>query len=166
MGCAWRWCAIFRTPWGCFTCSATLAAPPQLWEFAATHWGGEAELRAAAERTGLVIDPGLVIVENPSIHRVRAEVQRRLEGGQLDAIIGSSTDINAVATLDPTTAIHIDHGGAWTGSGPKVVEFGFPCRSYHVVRSSPTFGFAGVLGWADRLVNAPRLWDTWRNQPT
>ncbi|MEC9389005.1 MAG: nitrogenase component 1 [Myxococcota bacterium] len=128
--------------------------------------GGEAELRAAAERTGLVIDPGLVILENPSIHRVRTEVQRRLEGGRLDAIIGSSTDINAIATLEPTTAIHIDHGGAWTGSGPKVVEFGFPCRNYHVVRASPTFGFAGVLGWADRLVNAPRLWDTWRNQPT
>jgi nitrogenase molybdenum-iron protein alpha/beta subunit len=128
--------------------------------------GGEAQLREAAERTHATLSTDVPIFENPSIHRVRTQMEQLIENKEVDVLIGSSTEINAVATLDPEIALHIDHGSAWAGSGPKIVEFGFPCRNYHVVRSSPTMGFAGVLGWADRLINAPRLWDTWRNQLT
>jgi nitrogenase molybdenum-iron protein alpha/beta subunit len=93
-------------------------------------------------------------------------MERLLTERKVDALIGSSTDINAVSTLDPSRFIRMDPSGTWTGSGPKIIEFGFPCRDHHVVSSSPTMGFAGVLSWADRIINAPRLWDTWRNQPT
>ena len=128
--------------------------------------GGRDALMEAAARSNAIIDPELTIFENPSIHRVRNEMEGLLVDKQVDALIGSSTDINAVSTLDMNIALHRDHGGMWTGCGPKIVEFGFPSRSHHVVRSAPTMGFNGVLSWADRLINAPRLWDTWRNQPT
>ena len=128
--------------------------------------GGQAALTEAAERSRAPLSSETPVLENPSIHRVRENIEALLQDKAVDVIIGSSTEINAVSTLDPSIALHIDHGGTWSGSGPKIVEFGFPCRDHHVVRASPTMGFAGVLGWADRLINAPRLWDTWRNQPT
>ena len=128
--------------------------------------GGESELREAATRTQAPLRDDLPIIDNPSIHRVRTEMERLIKDQEVDVLIGSSTEINTVATLDPEIALYIDHGATWAGSGPKIVEFGFPCRNYHVVRSSPTMGFTGVLGWADRLINAPRLWDTWRTQLT
>ena len=128
--------------------------------------GGRDAFEAMAKRSDAPLDPEVPIFENPSIHRVRQEMERLITGRQVDAIIGSSTDINAVASLNASIAVQIDHGGAWTGSGPKIIEFGFPCSKHHVVRPSPTLGFSGILGWADRLINAPRLWDTWRTQPT
>lgn len=128
--------------------------------------GGREAFEEMAKRSEAPLNPDMPVFENPSIHRVREEMERLITGRQVDAIIGSSTDINAVASLNASIAVQIDHGGAWTGSGPKIIEFGFPCSKHHVVRPSPTLGFAGVLGWADRLINAPRLWDTWRTQPT
>jgi nitrogenase molybdenum-iron protein alpha/beta subunit len=128
--------------------------------------GGKDALQEAADRSQAPLDANITVLENPSIHRVREHMEGLLQERAVDVLIGSSTEINAVSTLDPTIAIHIDHGGTWTGSGPKIVEFGFPCKHHHVVRSSPIMGFAGVLGWADRLINAPRLWDTGRNQPS
>lgn len=128
--------------------------------------GGHEALREAAEESGARLDSDTAVFENPSIHRVRSEMERLLTERKVDALIGSSTDINAVSTLDPSRFIRMDPSGTWTGSGPKIIEFGFPCRDHHVVSSSPTMGFAGVLSWADRIINAPRLWDTWRNQPT
>jgi len=128
--------------------------------------GGEDAFKEAAERSQAPLDDDLLILGNPSIHRVRKEMEQLISDRKVDALIGSSTDINAVASLSASVAVQIDHGGDWTGSGPKIIEFGFPCRDHHVVRSSPTLGFAGVLGWADRIINAPRLWDTWRNEPT
>lgn len=128
------------------------------------HWlGGINELKDTLARAGAALPEEATVLENPSLRAVREGCQTLIEQGEVDVIIGSSTEINVVATLPMDTVLEVGSDGEWTGRGPRVVEFGFPCTDFHVVRPSPFMGYAGVLTWADRLLNAPRLWDTRRN---
>lgn len=122
--------------------------------------GGEAELRALLDKDGIAVDAE--VLENPSIRAVRDSVRDRLEDDALDGIIGSATDFNGITTLPPGTFVRTDRHGDPVGRGPFALEAGFPCRHHHVIRSAPYLGYTGVQVWADRLLNAPRLWDPGR----
>ena len=92
------------------------------------------------------------VLEDPSIHAVREIVGDGLREGIIDGICGSATDFNGITTLPASTF----------ENAPFALEVGFPCKRWHVVRPTPTLGYAGVLAWADRFLSAPRLWDDGR----
>jgi len=114
-------------------------------------FGGRAELSEALSSCGAPGLDGVEVLEDPSLQLGAERVVARI--GQIDGVLASSAEINALATYGQE-ALHID------GRGPFVVEVGFPCKRYHAVSNQPAYGFAGVFTWAQRLLDAPRLWDS------
>jgi len=114
-------------------------------------FGGRAELETAVTAYGA---PGLdeiEVLEDPSLQLGTTTIATHI--GHLDGVLASSAEINALATLGQE-ALHR------AGRGPFVVEVGFPCKRYHAVSNQPAYGFLGVFTWAQRLLDAPRLWDS------
>jgi nitrogenase molybdenum-iron protein alpha/beta subunit len=124
--------------------------------------GGKVELLAALDRLGVRLPEGCQVLENPSLARVRDVVGAGLAARQLDGVLGSATDHNALRTLPPTPWLSSWAGEQMTPTGPFRLEIGFPCLEHHCAWPMPTMGFAGVLIWAQRLLSAPRLWDAGR----
>jgi nitrogenase molybdenum-iron protein alpha/beta subunit len=126
--------------------------------------GGEQEFRDGLARNGFSLPDDLPVLLSPSLHAVRENVRNLLDRDQLDGMIGAATEFNAITTLPADTFVQYDHRGEPTKGGLFALEAGFPCKHYHVTRPSPFMGYAGVMGWADRLLNAPRLWDNGRSR--
>jgi len=120
-------------------------------------FGGRDELCAALERLGAPVPPGLTVLVDPSLEAATQAVRARL--GSLDGILASATELNAIATL-PAEAFLEPDGGPRRATGPFTLELGFPCKQHHAIAVQPWMGFAGVLTWAQRLLDAPRLWDS------
>ncbi len=121
--------------------------------------GGEEALREGLARNGFTLPDDIPILQSPSLHAVREGMRTLLEQRGVDGMIGSATEFNAVTTLPAETFMRRNHRGESVGLGLFTLETGFPCKQYHVIRPSPFMGYVGVMGWADRLLNAPRLWD-------
>lgn len=124
--------------------------------------GGEAALRAALARSGAALPEGCVVLEDPSIARVRDVVGGLLADGGLDGVLGSATDLNGLANLSPAASLARVAGRGMQPEGPFLLEIGFPCRTYHCATPMPTLGYGGVLTWVQRLLTAPRAWDAGR----
>lgn len=122
-----------------------------------TSFGGEPELRTALERLGCPVPERLEVLEDPSLEAGCTAVAERL--ATLDGVLASATELNALATL-PQQAFLQPDGGAQRPSGPFLLEVGFPCKRYHAATAAPFLGHAGVLTWAQRLLDAPRIWDS------
>lgn len=120
-----------------------------------TSLGGEAELRAAVERLGGALPADAELLVDPSLVRGRDAVLGRL--ADLDGVLASATELNALASL-PQGALLPPHAGA--AHGPFFLEIGFPCKRHHAATAQPWMGHAGVLTWAQRVLDAPRFWDS------
>ena len=84
-------------------------------------------------------------MDRPSIRRVRQEVGPMVVNGDLDVVIGSSSELS---TLVPCSDMH-------TSACPvALLETGYPSNRFHPAASQPTFGFLGVVSWAQRLLDA------------
>lgn len=127
--------------------------------------GREEAFEAALRQAGHAVPRGLTVVSEPSLARVREEVSARLAAGRLDGVVGSATDHNTLTSLPPERFL-----GAWAGrrpqgAGPFLLESGFPCKRYHCTRDMPFLGYEGVVVQAQRLLDAPRAWDSGRVKP-
>lgn len=116
--------------------------------------GGASYLRGVLERDELALPEGAEVLEDPSLARIQSAVRRLLERGELDGVIGSATELNPIRTMDATqprarTESPVDE--------PFVLEFGFPCLNYHALQQMPFMGYGGVVCFAQRMVDAPRL---------
>ena len=114
-------------------------------------FGGHAELDAALSAYGAPGLEGVEVLEDPSLQLGAEVVGRRI--AELDGVLASAAELNAIATLGQETLQR-------RGRGPFQLEVGFPCKRYHAVSNQPAYGFAGVFTWAQRLLDAPRLWDS------
>ena len=126
--------------------------------------GGEQAVREGVARNGFVLPENLPFLESPSLHAVREAIRELRDLDGVDGMVASATEFNAITTLPADTFVRYDYRGEPVGRGMFALEAGFPCKRYHVTRPSPFMGYAGVMGWADRLLNAPRLWDNGRSQ--
>jgi len=122
--------------------------------------GGADQLRDTMQRYGVSLRAE--VLDDPSVALVRSEIGELVAHGRLDGVLGSATDLNAIATLPPRTLLRQTPSGRVHPAGPFTVEIGFPCKRYHVLRPAPVMGPAGMLVWAERLISAPRLWDSGR----
>lgn len=116
--------------------------------------GGAAYFRAVLERNGQALPEGAEVLEDPSLARIQNSVRQLLEQGLVDGIIGSATELNPVRTMDarqPRARAESPLGE------PFVLELGFPCLNYHALQQMPFMGYGGVVSFAQRMIDAPRL---------
>ena len=120
--------------------------------------GGEAELRAALERTGYTLPEGVRVDEAPSLQRIRDVGLAMLLDGDLTGVIGSATELGVFRALAPEELgpkLLTETLGA---PAPFMLELGFPCQDYHALGQMPFMGYGGLVSFAQRVINAPRLW--------
>ncbi len=122
--------------------------------------GKAADLEAALARVGAAVPAGCQVVDQPSLARVRALCADAIAAGTLDGVLGSATDLNALGTLPASTPLRRSAGTASRTTGPFKLEIGFPCRDHHCAYAMPFMGYMGVSIFVQRLLTAPRLWDT------
>ncbi len=108
--------------------------------------GGKQAFEAALLRAGHSLPTEVEVLESPSLGRIQRRIRARLDDGAVDGLIASATEIGAVRSLEPR------------GEGPFVVEIGFPCLHYHALQQMPVMGYGGVVSFAQRLLQPPRLW--------
>ncbi len=116
-----------------------------------TSLGGEKEMRRALDDNGVTLDPRTVVWERPSIRRVRRELLPALLAGAFDIVIGTTTELSTLRR---------EPGLRGLLSPVRLLEHGFPATHRHPTEATPTFGHAGVLAWAQRLLDeslAPRV---------
>ena len=113
--------------------------------------GGADAFSAVLERDGHPVPE--VVLEGPSLHRIQATAADLLAVGGVEGFLGSATELNTIAHLEPPGIAK---------RGPFVLEIGFPCMHYHALRQMPFLGYGGVVTLAQRLIGAPRLWDDGR----
>ena len=125
--------------------------------------GGRSDLAAAMERLGAPPLPdACAIHENPSIALVRESLRALLRAQRLDGVIGSATDMNALTSLPPEEFFGVQGVADPERRGPFRLEIGFPAREHHCAYAMPFLGYSGVLMWLQRLLSAPRTWDSGR----
>lgn len=127
--------------------------------------GGREALDAALAQIGASLPAQTEVLEDPSLVTLRDTVGPRLDRGLLDGVVGSATDHNALTARSPVGA-----WSGWAGRDPEPVgwmriEAGFPCKTYHCARPMPFLGYEGALVQAQRLLDAPRVWDAGRARP-
>lgn len=121
-----------------------------------TTMGGKSAFLECLDRDGNPLPEGAEILENPSISLIQERLQEHLTHGRLDGVFGSAVDMNALASLPPD----VFRGNTNTPQGPFTVETGFPCKDYHALYPMPFMGYQGVEAWVQRLMCAPRLWNS------
>ncbi len=108
--------------------------------------GGRAAFDAVLARNGLQLPDDAVVVEAPSLRRVKQLCVERLQRS-LVGILGSTHELAVLRNLSPAERPR---------NAGVLLEVGFPSDDTHSVLSVPTFGFAGAAAWAQRLVEAVR----------
>lgn len=123
---------------GLATLLAEAELPPVLVGLTDRSLGGrEAFLREAA-RIGVDLPADLEVLEAPSLLAIREKLATLRAGGDLAAVIGSTTELNCLAPDGPRLAR---------------IEYGYPSTTYHCITPSPTFGIQGALGLCQRILN-------------
>ncbi len=125
--------------------------------------GGRAALEAGLTAIGAALPVGCLVIENPSLAKVREVVSTLAQAGRLDGVLGSATDHNAISTLPAGLFMASQAGDQIVGGGPFRLEIGFPCKEHHCTYAMPFLGYMGMLIWVQRLMSAPRLWDGGRS---
>lgn len=129
-----------------------------------TSLGGELALRTALDRDGHALPDDALVLEAPSLDRLRTEMGDGIAEGRIDGAIGSATELHTLTTLKPRELLRDHLAGRVAPQGPLLVEMGFPAKNHHVIHPMPFLGYGGVVVMAQRLLSAPRLWDAGRRQ--
>lgn len=124
--------------------------------------GGPDELVAALARLGATLPEGCEIQHEPSLARVRDTVARLQAERRIDGVLGSATDLNAISTIPAASLLAPYAGEQMSATGLFRLEVGFPCKEHHCAFAMPFMGYAGVMMWVQRLLSAPRAWDSGR----
>ncbi len=107
--------------------------------------GGKEAFLRTLERNGIPDGESIQILEEPSLRKVMTTVLESSRRGEIQGIIGSSHEID-LFTQQSTAALD--------GIQLFLLEHGFPCDLHHSVFMQPTFGFVGVVNWAQRIYDA------------
>jgi len=113
--------------------------------------GGPEAFQASVEKNGVRLNDDCEVVRRPSLRRIRQWVLDTSASGELQAVIGSAIELNALS-----------HAVSVRGALSRLalIETGYPSKDHHAALGVPSFGYTGVLVWAQRLLDAvmtPRL---------
>lgn len=139
-----------------------LGIAPRLVGLKGRSLGGRAELIATCARSGIALPDDVEILEEPSLALLRERFAALSMDRRLDGVLGSATDLNVLSTVPPEVFFARHAGGAVHPRGPFQLEIGFPKRDFHASYPMPFVGYGGVMMWAQRVLDAPRLWDAGR----
>ncbi len=121
-----------------------------------TSLGGADALHAALGRMGHSLPAETQVLEDPSLPTFRENIAQLLLDNNLDGVLSSATTLAAITSLNPEDVERIGR------RGPFLLEVGFPCRDYHALIQLPFLGYGGVVTLAQRILQAPRIWDDGR----
>ena len=107
----------------------------------------------------MTLPPKATVVTAPSLARLRAELLDKLQEREIDGLLGSATELNALGRIGTEDLLPRESPGQAEGRGPFVLEIGFPCWHYHAVQQMPFMGYGGMVTLAQRLIDPPRLLD-------
>lgn len=124
--------------------------------------GGAEAFHAALDQSGYTLPADLEVVDNPSLHTIREAMTEALAAGTLRGVFGAATEMNLLTTLPRALFEREQVTGEVQSQGPFMVEIGFPCRDFHAITPMPWLGYGGVVVLAQRILTAPRLWDSGR----
>jgi len=136
-----------------------LGLRPSLVALRGTKLGKEGQFREALDRLGLQLPDDTQLMMDPSLDGLRSALLDARQAGRLDGVFGASTDLHMVASLPSDVFFVEDRRGGRVPFGPFLVEVGFPTRDHHVLVPRPFMGFEGVVHLAQRILDAPRIWD-------
>ena len=103
-----------------------------------TSLGGADEFHAILARNGVALE-NTEVVETPSLHWLSTEGRARVKRIEWHLIIGSSIELDVFR---------------YEERSPVLLEAGFPCNNHHAVSLMPSYGYAGISAWAQRLLTA------------
>lgn len=106
--------------------------------------GGRRLLRKTLEADGHGLE-GTTILQQPGLRTWREAVLPLIERHEVSAVIGSGPELATLRHSRSLTA---------AGRGVALLETGFPTARRHAARARSSFGFAGVVAWAQALVDA------------
>lgn len=104
-------------------------------------FGGREEFKKELQKLEIPEQDELLILDNPSLQAIVDLVDELGQLDDLDGVIASSTELNA-----------IEQNVSWEAEEPFLLEFGFPCKHHHVTRPSPYMGYVGCLSFVDRIL--------------
>ncbi len=105
--------------------------------------GGKQAFLDVLARDGVPSD-GIQILEEPSMRRVRVACLEALQRGEITGIIGSSHEVDLFQRPS---------GDGTPMRDMALLETGYPANRTHSVLMQPTYGFAGVASWAQRILD-------------
>ena len=109
------------------------------------QWLGSRKVFSAGlKRSGVSLDDSVPVVEQPTLRRIRADCLP-LIGSGLKGVVGSSHELSL---FDPKVL-----GGESRRVHFVRLECGFPSDNHHAAIALPTFGYAGVLTWCQRILD-------------
>ncbi len=151
--------AVFaETPLAAGLCSlmTEMGLRPLLVGLRGASLGGRQAFCEVLERDGIGLPDGVEILERPSLRRARQRLFELLRTRELRGVIGSSIELNLLATFSPEEWMEVFSGIPVPGrqAGLFALEIGFPSVSYHVTRSEPFLGFGGAVALAQRIINS------------
>ena len=125
-----------------------------------TSLGGEAKLMEGLERAEVSGTETMNVIEHPSIRQAAEHVYEYYSTGQIDGVLCSATELNGITRVFADHRPELDTLG---GRGLFYLEIGFPSQSHHTAVPQPFMGYGGVVALAQRLFDAPRLYDPGRD---
>jgi nitrogenase molybdenum-iron protein alpha/beta subunit len=103
--------------------------------------GNEKLFRDWLERDGVTLPEGAEVIVRPSLRQIRERFIQMVDTRDIAGVFASSTDLNLFQNL-PMRRYQ-----------PWQVQVGFPTTHYHVTYAIPTFGYAGVVSMAQRILD-------------
>jgi nitrogenase molybdenum-iron protein alpha/beta subunit len=103
--------------------------------------GNEKLFRDWLAKDGVELPAEAEVIVRPSLNQIRDRFITMVEERNISGVFASSTDLNLFQNL-PMRRYQ-----------PWQVQVGFPTTHYHVTYAIPTFGYAGVVSMAQRILD-------------
>lgn len=121
--------------------------------------GGRRLFDETLERSGVTLPRHTEVFEQPSLRLIRERCGALLQGKRLDGVIGSAHELSLFDLAKMQTVM----ASVTAGNRLIRIETGFPSDNHHASFPFATFGYAGVVAWAQRILDL-HLHGATRNQ--
>ena len=111
--------------------------------------GGKRGFEETLERLGITLPPSTIVLEQPTLARIRTDVYGAIAKGQVSGVIGSSHEL---CLFDPDR-MKADLGTALLPERFLRIETGFPSDNAHATFPVPDIGFTGAIAWSQRILD-------------
>ena len=107
--------------------------------------GGKAVFYDEVGKNGASLAEDCTVLLRPSLRQMRSLLLERVASRDIHAVIGSSIELDVLSRARTVKG---------SMQGVALLEAGFPTKHHHATLPLPTFGYTGVLVWAQRIVRA------------